>query len=252
VAGKRRRWARWATGSSFLLLVAAVVSLVQVYPTLINTFDPESNYVVKMGPGEEGTFTVDEATVLTALRVSDGDALEADLRLSDQSGSEIGGRAPGFLDSDRPGSDSETFYVPVRIFDGVGPGTYTLHNEAEMSQLWLVDDGDLAAQIDGNPWLYMFYIGCCLGLPLGLVGLVLAIMVWSDKRKAPDQYVVIQDGSVILTDVDSIQTMQAREGGMLEAGVVDGVPGPFAEDGASAREASHEEEEQGWKKWDEG
>jgi hypothetical protein len=77
-------------------------------------------------------------------------------------------------------------------------------------------------------------------------------MVWSDKRKAPDQYVVIQDGSVILTDVDSIQTMQAREGGMLEAGVVDGVPGPFAEDGASAREASHEEEEQGWKKWDEG
>ena len=252
MTGKRRRWARWATGSSFLLLVVAVVSLFQVYPTLINTFDPEANYVVKMGPGGEGLFTVDEATVLTALRVSDGEAPEADLRLSDQSGSEIGGRAPGILDSNRPGSDSKTFYAPVRIFAGVGPGTYTLHNDAETLQLWLVDDGDLAAQIDGNPWLYMFYIGCCVGLPLGLVGLVLAVMVWSDKRKAPDQYVVIQDGSVILTDVDSIQTMQARDGGILETGVFDGVPGPFVDVGAPAQEAEAEGNEHGWKKWDEG
>ena len=252
MTGKRRRWARWATGSSFLLLVVAVVSLVQVYPTLINTFDPESNYVVKMGPGGEGEFTVEEATLLTALRVSGGEGPEADLRLFDHSGNEIEGRAPGFLDSDRPGSDSETFYAPVRMFDGVGPGAYTLHNDAESSQLWLVDDGDLAAQIDGNLWLYMFYIGCCLGLPLGLVGLLLVVMVWSDKRKAPDQYVVIQDGSVILTDVDSIQTMQTREGGMLDTGVDDGIPAPFVDEGASVREEDSEGDEQGWKKWDEG
>ena len=98
----------------------------------------------------------------------------------------------------------------------------------------------------------MFYIGCCVGLPLGLVGLVLAVMVWSDKRKAPDQYVVIQDGSVILTDVDSIQTMQARDGGILETGVFDGVPGPFVDVGAPAQEAEAEGNEHGWKKWDEG
>ena len=253
MAGKRRRWAIWATGSSFLLLVVAVVSLVQVYPTLINTFDPESNYVVKMGPGGEGVFTVDEATVLTALRVSNGESPEADLRLYVESGDEIKGRAPGILDSDRPGSDSETFYAPVRIFDGVGPGTYILHNDDESMQLWLVDDGDLAAQIDGNPWLYMFYIGCCLGLPLGLVGLVLAVMVWSDKRKAPDQYVVIQDGSVILRDdLNSIQTVQAREGGVIETGVVDDVPGPFVNARESSQEDEDEVNEQGWKKWDEG
>ena len=155
MTSKRRRWARWTTGSSFLLLVLAVVSLVQVYPLLVSTFDPESNYVVKMGPEEEKGFELEGPTVLTALRVTDGDTPTAELRLIDHSGSEIIGRAPGILDSDRPGSDSETFYAPVRIFDVVGSGTYTLHNDAEESLLWLVDDGDLAAKIDSNPWLYM-------------------------------------------------------------------------------------------------
>jgi len=252
VTSKRRRWARWTTGSSLLLLVLAVVSLVQVYPLLVSTFDPESNYVVKMEAEEEKGFVLEGPTVLTALRVTDGDTPTAELRLIDQSGNEIIGRAPGILDSDRPGSDSETFYAPVRIFDAVESGTYTLHNDAEESRLWLVDDGNLAAQIDDNPWLYMFYIGCCLGLPLGLIGLVLAVMVWSDKRKAPDQYVVIQDGSVILTDVDSIQTMQAQEESVIETGVVGGVPGPFIGEEASVKKAKVEGAEQEWKKWDEG
>jgi hypothetical protein len=235
-----------------LLLVLAVVSMVQVYPLLVSTFDPESNYVVKMEAEEEKGFVLEGPTVLTALRVTDGDTPTAELRLIDQSGNEIIGRAPGILDSDRPGSDSETFYAPVRIFDAVESGTYTLHNDAEESRLWLVDDGNLAAQIDDNPWLYMFYIGCCLGLPLGLIGLVLAVMVWSDKRKAPDQYVVIQDGSVILTDVDSIQTMQAQEESVIETGVVGGVPGPFIGEEASVKKAKVEGAEQEWKKWDEG
>ena len=252
MTSKRRRWARWTTGSSLLLLVLAVVSMVQVYPLLVSTFDPESNYVVKMEAEEEKGFVLEGPTVLTALRVTDGDTPTAELRLIDQSGNEIIGRAPGILDSDRPGSDSETFYAPVRIFDAVESGTYTLHNDAEESRLWLVDDGNLAAQIDDNPWLYMFYIGCCLGLPLGLIGLVLAVMVWSDKRKAPDQYVVIQDGSVILTDVDSIQTMQAQEESVIETGVVGGVPGPFIGEEASVKKAKVEGAEQEWKKWDEG
>jgi len=226
--------------------------MVQVYPLLVSTFDPESNYVVKMEAEEEKGFVLEGPTVLTALRVTDGDTPTAELRLIDQSGNEIIGRAPGILDSDRPGSDSETFYAPVRIFDAVESGTYTLHNDAEESRLWLVDDGNLAAQIDDNPWLYMFYIGCCLGLPLGLIGLVLAVMVWSDKRKAPDQYVVIQDGSVILTDVDSIQTMQAQEESVIETGVVGGVPGPFIGEEASVKKAKVEGAEQEWKKWDEG
>ena len=252
MTSKRRRWARWTTGSSLLLLVLAVVSLVQVYPLLVSTFDPESNYVVKIEPEEEKGFLLEGPTVLTALRVTDGDTPTAELRLIDQSGNEIIGRAPGILDSDRPGSDSETFYAPVRIFDVVGSGTYTLHNDAEEMHLWLVDDGNLAAQIDGNPWLYLFYIGCCLGLPLGLIGLVLAVMVWSDKRKAPDQYVVIQDGSVILTDVDSIQTMQAQEGSVIETGVVGDVPGPFIGEESAVQKAKVEGAEQEWKKWDEG
>ena len=49
----------------------------------------------------------------------------------------------------------------------------------------------------------MFYIGCCLGSPIGLVGFVLAIMVWTDKRKMPDQFVIIDDGRVIIGNAQS-------------------------------------------------
>ena len=59
MTSKRRRWVRWTTGSSLLLLVLAVVSLVQVYPLLVSTFDPESNYVVKIEPEEEKGFLLE-------------------------------------------------------------------------------------------------------------------------------------------------------------------------------------------------
>ena len=73
-----------------------------------------------------------------------------------------------------------------------------------------------------------------------------------DKRKAPDQYVVIQDGSVILTDVDSVQAMQAQEGDIIETGAVGDVPGPFIGEDASVQKAEAGGAEQEWKKWDEG
>ncbi len=253
MTGKRRRWARWATGSSILLLLLAVFSLYfHLYPEFIDASDPESNYVANVGPEQQYDFQVDDGAVLRALRIKEGGEPEAELRMFGPDGEEISGRGPGLLDSDRPGSDRETIYASVRIFEGLGAGTYTLHNDAGTSELWLVDDLAAAEVMVGNPWWYLFCGGCCLGLPLGLVGVVLAVMVWSDKRKAPDQYVVIQDGSVILTDVDSIQTMQDREGRMIETGVVDGVPGPFVDVEAPAQEDEAEVNEQGWKKWDEG
>jgi len=253
VTSKRRRWARWATGSSILLLLLAVFSLYfQLYPEFITAADPESNYVANVGPGQQYDFQVDDGAVLRALRVKESGEPEAELRLFGPDGEEIPGRGPGLLDSDRPGSDRETIYASVRIFEGLGAGAYTLHNDAGTSELWLVDDLAAAEVIVGNPWWYLFCGGCCLGLPLGLVGLILAVMVWSDKRKAPDQYVVIQDGSVILTDMDSIQDMQAQEGDVIETESVDGVLDPFIDEEASIQKAKGEGTEQEWKKWDEG
>jgi len=246
----RRTWARWATGSSFFLLLLAVVSLFQVYPSLMSTFDPESNYLVKVEPGQESDFTVDQYTRLVALRVNEGSVPQAELRLFGGNGEEIGGRGAGTFDPDRPGSDGSTIYSPVRIFEAVESGGYTLHNDAEDLQLWLVDETELAEEIDGNPWLYLFYIGCCLGAPIGLVGLILAVIVWTDKRKAPDQFLVIQDGSVILTDMEKVQSVRAQKEGDLEIEEGGGVPRPFVSTGPSNESTQPDQEGQQWKSWD--
>ena len=74
------------------------------------------------------------------------------------------------------------FIFVVRVFENIG-GEYTLENLGTTT-LWLVDDEDSANKLSGIVWTYLFYIGCCLGSPIGLVGFVLAIMVWTDKEDA--------------------------------------------------------------------
>ena len=92
--------------------------------------------------------------------------------------------------------------------------------------------------------MYLFYIGCCIGSPVGLVGVVLAIMVWTDKRKMPDQFVIIDNGSVILDDIQN-------EGSIIgDSGVA---PNPFAVTEIQTSETPKEESgDETWKRWDEG
>lgn len=240
----RRRWARITTASSAILLLMAAISLWQVSDDFIDSYDPEENYLVKLGPGESQTFDI-ESSVLSALRVSDGSSLEAELVLTDSDGNEISGKEPGILDAKRLGADEETIYAPVRVFENIG-GSYTLQNQGS-SDLWLVDDEESANELLGSLWMYLFYIGCCIGSPIGLVGVILAIMVWTDKRKMPDQFVIIEDGSVIIGNV--------QDGGteVVEPATA---PSPFvANEGVSGQiiDNSHEDElDDTWKSWDDG
>ena len=199
MSARRRKWARIATASSAVLLLVAAVSLWQVSPELLDSYDPEANNLVKLGPGESITFRIEESSMVSALRVSDGETPDSELTLLDSEGSEVEGRGPGLRDTNRLGSDESTVYSPVRVFESLD-GTYTLQNPGD-SDLWLVDDEVSANKLLGNIWMYLFYIGCCIGSPLGLVGVVLAIMVWTDKRKMPDQFVIIDNGSVILDEI---------------------------------------------------
>ena len=64
---RRRRLARRATASSALLLLLAVVSMIQMSEDIYDTYDPETNYVVKLEPGEKKTFEIFESAMLTAL-----------------------------------------------------------------------------------------------------------------------------------------------------------------------------------------
>ena len=130
----------------------------------------------------------------------------------------------------------------MRIFESLD-GNYTLQNHGD-SDLWLVDDEGSANKLLGNIWMYLFYIGCCIGSPIGLVGVVLAIMVWTDKRKMPDQFVIIDNGSVILDDIQN-------EGSVIGDSEV--APNPFTMTEIQTSETPKEEpSDETWKRWDEG
>jgi hypothetical protein len=69
-------------------------------------------------------------------------------------------------------------------------------------------------------------------------------MVWTDKRKMPDQFVIIEDGSVIMGNV------QGEDSVVEESGVA---PSPFV--GVSSQNVENPQEEDfgdSWKSWDEG
>ncbi len=240
MASGKRAWAIRSTGSSFILLILAIIALVQVYPSIV--FD-EDEYIVRIGHGEQADFEVDGDTMLTAIRVNEGSQPSSELRLENENGSEFPGRAASWMEGDRPGSDGENFYSPVRIYEGLEPGSYTLFNDAESSELWLVDDGHMMNEMYSNPWIWLFYFGCCLGIPVGLVGVVLAIMTWTDRRKSPDQFVVFNDGSVILTGTEDYSSME---------GDVSGIPGPFVGVPEIGEEAVSVGEESQWMEWDDG
>ena len=94
----------------------------------------------------------------------------------------------------------------------------------------------------------MFYVGCCLGSPIGLVGFVLAIMVWTDKKKMPDQFVIIDDGRVIIGNAQS--DMEGNQ-------TTPEAPNPFLDTNQKppstiSTDASNEKDGESWKSWDEG
>ena len=242
MSARRRKWARIATASSAVLLLVAAVSLWQVSPELLDSYDPEANNLVKLGPGESITFRIEESSMVSALRVSDGETPDSELTLLDSEGSEVEGRGPGLRDTNRLGSDESTVYSPVRVFESLD-GNYTLQNHGD-SDLWLVDDEVSANKLLGNIWMYLFYIGCCIGSPLGLVGVVLAIMVWTDKRKMPDQFVIIDNGSVILDEI--------QNGGPVVSSS-ESAPNQFTVAEVKTSEKTQEEPvDETWKRWDEG
>lgn len=244
MSNRRRRWARIATGSSAILLLIAAISIWQISPEMIKAFDPENNNVVKLGPGEEVTIEID-SIVITALRNTGSDTSEAQLTLKEKSGNEIQGRSPNFIESsERVGVDGE-LYVPVRVFEQIS-GEFTIQNNAEEGFLWIVDDEKSQSQITGSIWFSLILVGCCLGTPIGMVGIVLAVMTWVDKKKSPDQFVVIEDGSVIITSSERLDDVPEKQ---LAPEPFKEIDNPVGNESISAPE---EELPESWKSWDEG
>ncbi len=244
MSNRRRRWARITTGSSAILLLIAAISIWQISPEMIEAFDPENNNVVKLGPGEEVSIEMD-SMVITALRKSGSDTSEAQLTLKDKSGNEIHGRSPNFIESSERAGVDGAIYVPVRVFEQIS-GEFTIQNNAEEGFLWIVDDEKSQSQIIGSIWFSLILVGCCLGTPIGMIGIVLAVMTWVDKKKSPDQFVVIEDGSVIITSSERLDDVPERQ---LAPEPFKEVDEPVEKESINAPE---EEIPESWKSWDEG
>ena len=69
-------------------------------------------------------------------------------------------------------------------------------------------------------------------------------MVWTDKRKMPDQFVIIDNGSVILDEI--------QNGGPVVSSS-ESAPNPFTVAEVKTSEKTQEEPvDETWKRWDEG
>ncbi len=243
---RKRAWARITTASSAVLLLMAVISLWQVFDDYNELYNPESNSLVKLEPGDSITFELESSILISALRVAEGGTPDANLKLTDGQGNEVAGRGARALEFDRYDERNGTSFSIVRVFENIDGGEYTLDNLGTTT-LWLVDDEDSANKLSGIVWTYLFYIGCCLGSPIGLVGLVLAIMVWTDKRKMPDQFVLIEDGRVIIGNSQS-----DLEGDREPSEAPNPFSDPNRQPPSITTDPPDEEDRGSWKSWDEG
>ena len=243
---RKRAWARITTASSAALLLMAVISLWQVFDDYNELYNPESNSLVKLEPGDSITFELESSILISALRVAEGGTPDANLKLTDGQGNEVAGRGARALEFDRYDERNGTSFSIVRVFENIDGGEYTLDNLGTTT-LWLVDDEDSANKLSGIVWTYLFYIGCCLGSPIGLVGLVLAIMVWTDKRKMPDQFVLIEDGRVIIGNSQS-----DLEGDREPSEAPNPFSDPNRQPPSITTDPPDEEDRGSWKSWDEG
>ena len=248
----RIRWAKILSGGSLLLLVLAVFSLTQFYQTFMESSYPDSNYIVKLDAGESENVELEESRKLSVFRIDKFANGEHEIRIFSNSGEEIVGNAPVWIDTDRIGSDRQTIYSPVRTFLNVDSGIYSIENNAESSSLWIVDDGKLESELQGNTWTFLFYFGCCLGLPLGFLGIILLIFGRNKKGEASDQYIVIQDGNVMVTDQENYNSIINQS----ELAPEEVIPSPFVkeveEDSTSIPDQPSEQDFDEWKSWDDG
>lgn len=230
--------------------------------------DPEQEHVFHLQGGEMESGELIDTHYYVALRivVEGEDPPAANLRLvTDDGEKEIEGEAPNALHVDRQLSADGPTYRPVRVFIIPNTGDYTLHNEGN-SELWLVDDFANEMQVFSEPSVLVMFGSCCLGLIVGLVAIVFAILTLKNRDSGDGKQVsgIVIEGRVMTTD----ELFRAQQGG--DAGSnepqrhgVDKVPDPFTgsqdsqpeQESARISDASQEASEQGsdkWRSWDEG
>ena len=238
-------WTKRLSGASLLLVLIGVVSYYNAMPAMFDELDPSQRHLLELEPGESGEVNLDQLGEYVALRVTGDDSQSAELRLIDTTGSEESGSAPTRLDLERPGEDG-TLYTPVRVFRSAQPGDYTLHNDGNTT-LWFVDDVSAQKALFGNGWFVVMFFGCCLGIPLGVVALILVIAGRGQSKKAGEPVVMSKEGRLPTTD-----ELYRQYRGLPEVEDEGPIADPFPGQTKVDEESQQTEGNRDWQGWDEG
>jgi hypothetical protein len=238
-------WTKRLSGASLLLVLIGVVSYYNAMPVMFDELDPSQRHLLELEPGESGEVNLDQLGEYVALRVTREDSQVAELRLIDAIGSEESGSGPTRLDLERPGEDG-TLYTPVRVFRSAQPGDYTLHNDGNTT-LWFVDDVSAQKALFGNGWFVVMFFGCCLGIPLGVVALILVIAGRGQRKKAGEPVVMSKEGRLPTTD-----ELYRQYRGLPEVEDEGPIADPFPGQTKVDEESQQAEGNRDWQGWDEG
>ena len=256
MGNKTRLWAKWLSGISLALLVLGLISYSNASEVWLSEMDPSNNHLLELEPGENAIVDFEGDSLYTALRISkNGVAVDADLRLVFSNDELVDGRPPNAIEFARPGEDGETIYVPVRLFEEEEGGEYRLYNDGS-DTLWLVDDLQSSLNIVSSPWVLLFMTGCCFGLPIGLVAVILLGINLRKKKNEQQVSGIKIENKVLSTDEIYRQYHSIRNEKENDVGQT--VPSPFLTSSENivntnkVESSNSEKETKDWHDWDEG
>ena len=251
------KFAKILSALSFFLLLMGTVAWSSASDESEKYLDPSQFNEAVIGPGESIVVNISSTSFLgqreyLAMRiVEDSDPLpEVRLTLGPD---ECRSDDPSIIHIDRQlNPDSPKFRV-VRVFLPNETGDYTLYNDAESGDLWLVDDFRSQTRIfQENPISIVVMIGgCCIGGPVGLVALCLAIIGW--RQNESQESILVRPKDPLMTTSDLYREYQKSQ---AEVESRQTTPDPFL--GANGADYSDVADDvnppadENWENWDNG
>jgi hypothetical protein len=251
------KYAKILSALSFFLLLMGTVAWSSASDESEKYLDPSQFNEAVIGPGESVVVNISSTSFLgqreyLAMRIVEESDPLPEVRLTLGS-DECRSDDPSIIHIDRQlNPDSPKFRV-VRVFLPNETGDYTLYNDAESGDLWLVDDFRSQTRIfQENPISIVVMIGgCCIGGPVGLVALCLAIIGW--RQNGAQESILVQPQDQLMTTSDLYREYQKSQ---AEVESRQTAPDPFLEvtetDYSDLVDDVNPPADENWENWDNG
>ena len=251
------KYAKILSALSFFLLLMGTVAWSSASDESEKYLDPSQFNEAVIGPGESIVVNISSTSFLgqreyLAMRIVEESDPLPEVRLTLGS-DECRSDDPSIIHIDRQlNPDSPKFRV-VRVFLPNETGDYTLYNDAESGDLWLVDDFRSQTRIfQENPISIVVMIGgCCIGGPVGLVALCLAIIGW--RQNGAQESILVQPQDQLMTTSDLYREYQKSQ---AEVESRQTAPDPFLEvtetDYSDLVDDVNAPADENWENWDNG